>query len=207
MASLLSPNFSHPPQQPQVEFFSNEVMVHPVANRPEHKRSFIPSLLEKEKVSKLVHAIKMGWIQPRRVKDPERDQDRQYYDLWTGDDPSILARHKMHLPAPKMALPGHHESYNPPPEYLFTEQEVADCLSTWYLFSEQEVSVSPSVYFSTHLSPCSGPCGSSRTPRTGSSPLFPRSSLACGRFLHSPALSTRGLSAASTSTCVPARGR
>lgn len=96
-------------------------MIHPVTNRPEHKRSFIPSLIEKEKVSKMVHAIKMGWIKPRRVEDDSRGR---YYDLWANEDSSILAKHRMHLPAPKIRLPGHHESYNPPPEYLFTEEEV-----------------------------------------------------------------------------------
>ncbi|XP_047200102.1 ribosome biogenesis protein bop1 [Hippoglossus stenolepis] len=108
--------------QPTVEFFSNEVMLHPVTNRPADKRSFIPSLIEKEKVSKLVHAIKMGWIKPRRVEDDTRGH---FYDLWASEDSSILGRHKMHLPAPKIPLPGHHESYNPPPEYLFTEEEFA----------------------------------------------------------------------------------
>lgn len=96
-------------------------MIHPVTNRPEHKRSFIPSLVEKEKVSKLVHAIKMGWIKPRRQDDDSRGR---YYDLWASEDASILAKHRMHLPAPKIPLPGHHESYNPPPEYLFTDEEV-----------------------------------------------------------------------------------
>ncbi|KAM6903382.1 ribosome biogenesis protein bop1 isoform 1-T1 [Lycodopsis pacificus] len=108
--------------QPQVEFFSQDVMLHPVTNRPADKRSFIPSLIEKEKVSKLVHAIKMGWIKPRRTEDDSRGR---YYDLWTNEDSSLLARHKMHLPAPKAPLPGHQESYNPPPEYLFTEEERA----------------------------------------------------------------------------------
>ncbi|XP_053302895.1 ribosome biogenesis protein bop1 [Pleuronectes platessa] len=108
--------------QPTVEFFSNDVMIHPVTNRPADKRSFIPSLIEKEKVSKLVHAIKMGWIKPRRVQEDTRGN---FYDLWASEDTSILARHKMHLPAPKIPLPGHHESYNPPPEYLFTEEELA----------------------------------------------------------------------------------
>lgn len=73
------------------------------------------------KVSKLVHAIKMGWIKPRRVQD---DSKERYYDLWANEDSSILAKHRMHLPAPKLRLPGHEESYNPPPEYLFTEEEV-----------------------------------------------------------------------------------
>lgn len=104
-----------------MEFFSKDLMIHPVTNRPEHKRSFIPSLIEKEKVSKLVHAIKMGWIKPRRMEDDNRGR---YYDLWASEDSSILAKHKMHLPAPKIPLPGHHESYNPPPEYLFTDEEV-----------------------------------------------------------------------------------
>uniref|UniRef100_A0A1A8NA56 Ribosome biogenesis protein BOP1 n=1 Tax=Nothobranchius rachovii TaxID=451742 RepID=A0A1A8NA56_9TELE len=108
--------------EPMVEFFSNEVMIHPVTNRPADKRSFIPSLIEKEKVSKLVHAIKMGWIKPRRVED---DSKGRFYDLWASEDSSILAKHRMHLPAPKIRLPGHEESYNPPPEYLFTDEEKA----------------------------------------------------------------------------------
>ncbi|KAM8811118.1 ribosome biogenesis protein BOP1 [Eudromia elegans] len=108
------------PYEPAVDFFSREVMVHPVTNRPADKRSFIPSLVEKEKVSKLVHAIKMGWIKPRKPKE----DTPSYYDLWAHEDPnSILGRHKMHVPAPKMRLPGHEESYNPPPEYLPSEEE------------------------------------------------------------------------------------
>lgn len=72
-------------------------------------------------VSRMVHAIKMGWIQPRRPQDPTPN----FYDLWAQEDPSaVLGRHKMHVPAPKLALPGHAESYNPPPEYLPSEEEV-----------------------------------------------------------------------------------
>ncbi|CAL8374085.1 unnamed protein product [Boreogadus saida] len=110
--------------QPMVEFFSGEVMIHPVTNRPEDKRSFIPSLIEKAKVSKLVHAIKMGWIRPRRSKEERAEEAGRYYDLWASEDPNaILGRHKMHVPAPKLRLPGHEESYNPPPEYLLSEEE------------------------------------------------------------------------------------
>ena len=29
----------------------------------------------------------------------------------------------MHIPAPRLKLPGHSESYNPPPEYLPNEKE------------------------------------------------------------------------------------
>ncbi|EOA99124.1 Ribosome biogenesis protein BOP1, partial [Anas platyrhynchos] len=113
-------HFHFDPYEPAVDFFSHEVMIHPVTNRPADKRSFIPSLIEKEKVSKLVHAIKMGWIKPRKPKE----DTPTYYDLWAHEDPnSILGRHKMHVPAPKMKLPGHEESYNPPPEYLLSEEE------------------------------------------------------------------------------------
>ncbi|XP_038133061.1 ribosome biogenesis protein bop1 [Cyprinodon tularosa] len=108
--------------EPAVDFFTKDVMIHPVTNRPADKRSFIPSLIEKEKVSKLVHAIKMGWIKPRRVED---DSKGRFYDLWASESSSILSNHKMHLPAPKIPLPGHEESYNPPPEYMFTEEEKA----------------------------------------------------------------------------------
>lgn len=34
-----------------------------------------------------------------------------------------------YIPAPKLKLPGHEESYNPPPEYLPTEEERAASLA------------------------------------------------------------------------------
>lgn len=223
------------------------MMIHPVTNRPADKRSFIPSLIEKEKVkhstclslplspvslspvslspvcltcpqvSKLVHAIKMGWIKPRRVEDDSRGR---YYDLWSTEDSSILAKHKMHLPAPKIPLPGHQESYNPPPEYLFTDEEVPP---TAHLFNSPgyntertmthplclhlSLHLSLSTYLSLHLSVCSGLCGSSRIRQTGSCHLFRCGSRASVRFLRFLVSSTRGLSAASTFICAPARGR
>ena len=39
----------------------------------------------------------------------------------------LSKRYQHHIPAPKMPLPGHAESYNPPPEYLLTEEEVSNC--------------------------------------------------------------------------------
>ena len=45
--------------------------------------------------------------------------------LWkTNDEAERMRRIMNHIPAPKMKLPDHAESYNPPPEYLFTQQEV-----------------------------------------------------------------------------------
>ena len=44
------PETTFDPYEPWIDFFTHEKMIHPVTRRPEHKRSFIPSLLEKEKV-------------------------------------------------------------------------------------------------------------------------------------------------------------
>lgn len=98
----------------------------PVRKFPEHKRSFLPSRSEAQKVSKLVHALKMGWIKTRAEQEQERaKKEPQFYMLWQTDDKAEEMRriHK-HIPAPKRHLPGHAESYNPPPEYLFDSKEL-----------------------------------------------------------------------------------
>lgn len=117
--------------QPFVDWFSSEVAKHPISNRPEPKSAFIPSKWEKQMVGKFLHALKMGWIKPTKPKTEEEEEEQQkFFDLWLSETDSDqlshsqLARLKMQLPAPKMKLPGHEESYNPPPEYLFTEEEV-----------------------------------------------------------------------------------
>ncbi|XP_070193789.1 ribosome biogenesis protein bop1-like isoform X2 [Littorina saxatilis] len=109
-----------------IDFFSGEEMMHPVTNRPMDKRSFIPSKWERLKVGKMVHAIKMGWMKPRQQKTPEEEEEdkRKRYDLWSDEaEDGILRRYRQHIPAPKLPLPGHVESYNPPPEYLLTKEE------------------------------------------------------------------------------------
>lgn len=113
------PDTSYNAYEPWVDLYSHEVSIHPVSNRPEHKRSFIPSLVEKEKVSKMLHAIKMGWIQPRKMKE----EGPRFYKLWDDEKTEVHKRFQHHIPAPKLRLPGHEESYNPPPEYLLTKEE------------------------------------------------------------------------------------
>lgn len=52
-------------------------------------------------------------------------QEKQFYMLWSSDDRAEeMRRIRNHIPAPKRALPGHAESYNPPPEYLLDDREV-----------------------------------------------------------------------------------
>merc|ERR1719270_498788 len=110
-----------------IPWFSSDVMETPLRAIPESKKSFLPSLSEKQKVGKMVHAIKMGWMKPRPAKKNETEDEskRKFYMLWQTDDQVEEAMRRVHdpIPAPKMFLPGHEESYNPPPEYLFTEKE------------------------------------------------------------------------------------
>ncbi|CAF0970525.1 unnamed protein product [Brachionus calyciflorus] len=102
-------------------FFTQDEMKMPLSGRPEHKRSFIPSNWERLQVGKYVHAIKMGWIKPQIKKEEEDDQPK-FYDIW-GKDDNDQRKHLHHLPAPKCPLPDNYESYNPPPEYLFDDEE------------------------------------------------------------------------------------
>lgn len=115
---------------PWIEWFTSEVMKTPLRNFPEHKRSFLPSKPEARKVSKLVHALKMGWMKSTAETEKEKQQKGKapdFYMLWQSDDQAEEMRriHK-HIPAPKRHLPGHAESYNPPPEYLFDKKELKE---------------------------------------------------------------------------------
>ncbi|XP_076245264.1 ribosome biogenesis protein BOP1 homolog [Calliopsis andreniformis] len=115
---------------PWVEWFTSEVMKTPLRKFPEHKRSFLPSKPEAKKVSKLVHALKMGWIKSTAEMKKEKQQNKnepQFYMLWQTDDQAEEMRriHK-HIPPPKRHLPGHAESYNPPTEYLFDKKELRE---------------------------------------------------------------------------------
>ncbi|WKX88061.1 hypothetical protein Q1695_008017 [Nippostrongylus brasiliensis] len=112
------------PYEPFLDIFSSEKSIHPIDNRPEPKARFIPSKDEMRIVSRMVHAIKMGW-----ARGPKQKEEKKFYDIWAAEDAmdhktkSELARMRMHMPAPKMPLPVHAESYNPPEEYLLDEEE------------------------------------------------------------------------------------
>ncbi len=111
------------PYEPWEEFFTRKVMQMPVTGAPIPKRSFIPSKTEREQVSRLVHAIKMGWLKPRAPKKKKGDP-LNLYMLWNNqEDGESMRRIVDHIPAPKLKLPSHAESYNPPTEYLFNEKE------------------------------------------------------------------------------------
>lgn len=118
-----------------MEWFTSEVEKMPIRNVPDHKRSFIPSVSEKKKVSKLVHAIKMGWMKTTDELEKEKaKKGPQFYMLWETDTgKQDMRRIHDHVSAPKRDLPGHAESYNPPPEYLFDEKEMRE----WHKFKDE----------------------------------------------------------------------
>ncbi|KAG9317231.1 ribosome biogenesis protein ERB1 [Chiua virens] len=114
-----NPDADYDPYEPTVEWFTGkgkeEVM--PLSAAPEPKRRWLPSKWEKQKIMKIVRAIRQGRIigsKPKTAGDKP-----QFYAIWN-EPPS---NQPPPLPAPKPALPTHVESYNPPEEYLPTDTE------------------------------------------------------------------------------------
>lgn len=125
---------SYNPYPEHVDFFTNSVLPTPVVELDEPKRRFVPSGWEAAKVAKLVHAIRRGdlvvkadgSVVARRGAEEMVLADAPkpaVYDIWNAqeDTHGALAFHSRHIAAPRMALPGHAESYNPPSEYLLDE--------------------------------------------------------------------------------------
>lgn len=67
---------------------------------------------------KLVRAIKKGLIKPRGS-----DAKPRFYNIWESEG-NPMSQNAMHIPAPKVRLPVHDESYNPPEEYLWSQEEI-----------------------------------------------------------------------------------
>lgn len=110
----LTGDLDYDPFAPSVDFFTKNIEVQPISLAPAPKRRFLPSLNEAKIVRRLVHAIRMGWIRPKEVVLPGKR--RRLYDLWKEE--SMESSRMVGIPPPKVALPGHRESYRPPPEYL-----------------------------------------------------------------------------------------
>ena len=56
-------------------WFSSQVLETPVRDLPESKRSFLPSIDERRKVGRMVHAIKMGWMKTRAEREQQKQDD------------------------------------------------------------------------------------------------------------------------------------
>jgi ribosome biogenesis protein ERB1 len=80
-------------------------------------------------VWKIVLGLRRGTILPRAEKEAlqekRKQEEQNAFMIWKDgeDEDERDSKGPMHIPAPKMPLPGHAASYRPPDEYLFTEEE------------------------------------------------------------------------------------
>ncbi|KAM0791153.1 hypothetical protein ACM66B_005638 [Microbotryomycetes sp. NB124-2] len=126
LAKAENPDSNYDPYEPTIPYFTSQVRDMPLSARPEPKSRFLPSKWEHRKVMKIVRAIRSGRIVPRKPgTKSQTDNKPPFYGLWSTSDVAS-APHPMHMPAPKLTLPGHAESYNPPEEYLWTKDEVQE---------------------------------------------------------------------------------
>lgn len=58
-------------------------------------------------------------------QDDAVNKEEPLFDVWSKPLDNVLAG-AIAVSAPKMPLPTHHESYNPPEEYLFNEKELEE---------------------------------------------------------------------------------
>ncbi|KAJ3415009.1 Ribosome biogenesis protein 1 [Chytridiales sp. JEL 0842] len=130
--SKMFPDVDYDPYQPTVEWFTSKVETQPLNSAPEPKRRFIPSKVEASRILKIVRAIRKGWIKPKSEQTEDNNKPA-IYDIWE-ESPENPVENPLHIPAPKLALPDHRESYNPPAEYIPTEKEIED----WHSLDPQD---------------------------------------------------------------------
>ncbi|KAK6204911.1 ribosome biogenesis protein ERB1 [Scheffersomyces amazonensis] len=118
------------PYEPLNDWFTSKLEIMPLTAVPEPKRRFVPSKHEAKRVMKIVRAIREGRIIPPNKVKEQIEEDKLNYDLWNNDDDEEIPDHIMNLRAPKPLPPTNEESYNPPEEYLLTEEERKQWLET-----------------------------------------------------------------------------
>ena len=134
--------FAHPEHDDTpdyVDYFSSIKEIMPLSKRPLPKSKFLPSKWEMLKVKKILKSMKNGTyktIAEREAEKKNKDNKPFVYNIWNEDDDPDDPENRIskqramyHLPAPKMPLPSHAESYNPPNEYLLTDEEKQEMLA------------------------------------------------------------------------------
>ncbi|KAJ3090770.1 Ribosome biogenesis protein 1 [Quaeritorhiza haematococci] len=119
------PDAEYDPYQPTVEWFTSKVEQHPLSSAPEPKRRFIPSKWEAQRILRMVRAIRRQRQLPEseKAKLQKKDETESVYDIW-GEERDTKLDDIMYIPPPKAPLPGNEESYNPPEEYLLSQEEI-----------------------------------------------------------------------------------
>ncbi len=107
------PDDAYDPYEDYVDWFTGEdkVMQTALTGRPEPKSRFVPSKWEHKKVMKIVRAIRDGRIVPGAKA--QKDTKPKFYNIWADADENDTRSPWAVMAAPKLALPGHAESYNP----------------------------------------------------------------------------------------------
>ena len=101
------------------KIMSKEVRKTPINNVPPKKEMFEPlSRYERRQIERIRSNLSKYGLMKKVVSKQEK---YSFYDIWSQDSKSKT--HPASIPAPKMALPAHEESYNPPHEFLLTADE------------------------------------------------------------------------------------
>ena len=120
-----------------MDYFSSIKEVMPLSGAPEPKRRFVPSKWETMRVNRVVRGLMNGTLLSRAENKARRQRARPESEasfaaaaeaMWADDEEAESLEDRkgpMHITAPKLALPGHAESYRPPAEYLEDEEDDA----------------------------------------------------------------------------------
>jgi ribosome biogenesis protein ERB1 len=74
---------------------------------------------------RIVRGLRKGWLKPKPKQRPT--DETEFFDIWKNSEATAPGRKALvHIAAPKVPLPGHAESYNPPAEYLLTPDETKE---------------------------------------------------------------------------------
>ena len=92
----------------------------PLHAHPPSKKRFMPSKWQSMKVNKILEGILEGRI--KLESDKKQEKEEEFFDVWATGLENVFSG-AIPVSAPKMKLPTHHESYNPPVEYLFDQKE------------------------------------------------------------------------------------
>lgn len=125
--------YAHPEFQEEVFMPDPEQEKFPLSAAPEPKRRFIPSHWEMLRVNRIARLMREGKWKAVNKNKAEDELNKGPYLLWGDDGNAVDGSSRAavpHIPAPKTRLPGHAASYNPPAEYLFTDEERAMWLDT-----------------------------------------------------------------------------
>ena len=101
-----------------VDYYTSKKMYTSMRAQDPPKSNFVPDKYEERKIRKLRKLIAAG-----KITFEKKKKDEGPYLMWGEDGEVTIASRKRrkapaHIAAPKMALPGHEVSYNPPAEYL-----------------------------------------------------------------------------------------